>query len=73
MLIIWNKILMAIDRVNVILQKQNITIDIATRHLKSMIHFIEKFKEEGIEEAFDESKQKSTELSIEPVLPSIRA
>jgi len=72
MLIIWNKILTAIDRVNVILQKQNITIDIATQHLKGLIYFIEKFREEGIEEAIDESKQKSTELSIEPVFPSIR-
>jgi len=72
MLIIWNKILTAIDRVNVILQKQNITIDLATQHLKGLINFIEKFREEGIEEALDESKQKSTELSIEPVFPSIR-
>ncbi|XP_022170269.1 zinc finger MYM-type protein 1-like, partial [Myzus persicae] len=46
--------------------------DIATQHLKGLIHFIEKFREEGIDEALDESKQKSTELSIEPVFPSIR-
>jgi len=57
MLIIWNKILTAIDRVNVILQKQNITIDIATQHLKGLIHFIEKFREEGVEETLDESKK----------------
>ncbi|KAL5238350.1 hypothetical protein ACI65C_005760 [Semiaphis heraclei] len=73
MLIIWNKLLTAIDKVNVILQKQNITIDIATRHLKGLIHFVEKFREEGIEEALNEAKKKSTELSIEPGFPSIRA
>jgi len=37
--------------------------------LKGLIHFIDKFREEGIEEALDESKQKSTELSIKPVFP----
>ncbi|KAL5243027.1 hypothetical protein ACI65C_010437 [Semiaphis heraclei] len=57
MLIIWNKLLTAIDKVNVILQKQNITIDIATRHLKGLIHFVEKFREEGIEEALNEAKK----------------
>ncbi|KAL4136302.1 hypothetical protein QTP88_007850 [Uroleucon formosanum] len=73
MLTIWNKILMAIDKVNVILQKQNISIDVATNHIKGLLKFIEKFREEGIDEALIESKQKATNLSIEPVFPSIRS
>jgi len=73
MLTRWHKIITAIDRVNMILQKQNISIVVAAKHLKGLIQFIENFREEGIVEVLKELKQKAIELFIEPVFHLILA
>lgn len=51
---------MAIDRVNVISQKNNISIDIVMNQLKGLIKIIEKFREECIGEILNELNQKAT-------------
>lgn len=41
MLTVWEKILGAIDRINIILQKSKLTIDVAVKHLQSLLKILE--------------------------------
>lgn len=65
---VWNKILSAIDRINVILQKYKFTIDVAVKHLQGLINTIEKFRKKTIDEALTEAKNKTKILNLEQVL-----
>jgi len=56
MLTAWNKIFSALDRVNILLKKPKLTIDVAIKHLQSLIEIIENFRDQGINEALFEVK-----------------
>uniref|UniRef100_A0A2S2PS81 Zinc finger MYM-type protein 1 n=1 Tax=Schizaphis graminum TaxID=13262 RepID=A0A2S2PS81_SCHGA len=58
MLITWDKILSTIDRVNIILQSSKIMIDMAVAHLRSLIQFFEKFREDEIDGIFIDAEKK---------------
>ncbi|KAF0710596.1 Uncharacterized protein FWK35_00036342, partial [Aphis craccivora] len=72
MLTVWEKILSAIDRINIILQKPKLTIDVAVKHLQSLLKILENFREQGINEALSDSKSKAEILSIETEFPKVR-
>ncbi|KAL4119494.1 hypothetical protein QTP88_012301 [Uroleucon formosanum] len=72
MLMVWEKILSAIDRINIILQKPKLTIDVAVKHLKSLLKILENFREQGINEALLDSKNKAEVLGIETEFQKVR-
>lgn len=72
MLTVWKKILSAIDRINITLQKAKLTIDVAVKHLQSLLKILENFREQGINEALSDSKNKAEVLGIETEFPKVR-
>lgn len=69
---VWEKNLSAIDRINIILQKSKLTIDDADKYLQSLLKIIENFREQNINEALSDSKNKAEALGIETELPNVR-
>lgn len=63
----------SIDRINVILQKPKLTIDIAVKHLQDLIITIDEFREEGIDEALTKAKKKVEILKLKQEFSIIRS
>jgi hypothetical protein len=65
-LIIWYEILSKVNIVSKVLQNQKMHIDVATKHLKELNGFFEKYRNEGFVNAISTAKDIAKELNITP-------
>lgn len=56
-----------------ILQNPKLTIEVAVKHLQGLISTMEKFREEGIDNALSKAKNKAAMLNIEQDFPIVRS
>ncbi|KAL4149384.1 hypothetical protein QTP88_003345 [Uroleucon formosanum] len=68
----WDSILGQIDKVNLSLQNQNQTIDVATKSLEGLIECIQNIRENGFENALNEAKKIAILTNIPTDFPTIR-
>jgi len=68
----WNSILGQIDKVNLSLQNQNQTIDVATKSLEGLIKCIQNIRENGFENASNEAKKIALLINIPTDFPTTR-
>ena len=71
-MVIWYKILFAINTVSKKLQSKSICIDTTTKELEGVILFFEKYKNEGFESSMNISKSLAFDMNIELILPTKR-
>ncbi|XP_042374434.1 zinc finger MYM-type protein 1-like [Zingiber officinale] len=64
-MVIWYKLLHAINTVSKFLQGENMDIDIAIKQLKGLILTFEEYREFGFDKAMIEAKQMAEEMEIE--------
>ncbi|XP_042380126.1 52 kDa repressor of the inhibitor of the protein kinase-like [Zingiber officinale] len=65
--IIWYKLLFAINTVSKFLQSENMDIDAAIKLLQGIIIFLEEYRETGFDKAMVEAKEMASEMGIEAV------
>ncbi|XP_042441417.1 zinc finger MYM-type protein 1 [Zingiber officinale] len=65
--VIWYKLLFAINTVSKFLQSENMDIDAAIKLLQGIIIFLEEYRESGFDKAMVEAKEMATEMGIEAV------
>ncbi|KAL4089005.1 hypothetical protein QTP88_024083 [Uroleucon formosanum] len=68
----WDSILGQIDKVNLSLQNQNQTIDVATKSLEGLIECIQNIRENGFENALNEAKKIAILINIPTDFPTTR-
>ena len=66
-LVIWHKLLFAVNVVSKTLQAENMHIDVAICHLRGLIEFLKNYRENGFVEAIAEAKEIANDMEIEPV------
>ncbi|XP_022842855.1 zinc finger MYM-type protein 1-like [Olea europaea var. sylvestris] len=66
-MIIWYEVLNNVNRVSKHLQAEDMHIDVAIDHLKSLISFFKSYRESGFESAMVDAKEIASELEIEPI------
>ncbi|XP_065862079.1 uncharacterized protein [Euphorbia lathyris] len=71
-IIIWYKILCAINLVSKVLQSKDMLIDVAIEKIKGLISFFEGYRETGFYDALDSAKELAIEMNIEPIFPQRR-
>ncbi|XP_042446648.1 uncharacterized protein LOC122031623 [Zingiber officinale] len=65
--VIWYKLLFAINTVSKFLQSENMDIDAAIKLLQGIIIFLEEYRESGFDKAMVEAKEMTSEMGIEAV------
>ncbi|XP_073152101.1 uncharacterized protein [Henckelia pumila] len=70
--VIWYKLLYAINIVSKFLQSENMDIDVAVKLLEGIILFLEEFREDGYDKAMVEAKEMACEMGIEAVFQEKR-
>ncbi|XP_073294292.1 uncharacterized protein [Primulina huaijiensis] len=65
--VIWYKLLHAINTVSKFLQSENMDIDVAIKLLQGIVLFLEEFREDGYDKAMVEAKEMACEMGIEAV------
>ncbi|XP_073025228.1 uncharacterized protein [Primulina eburnea] len=65
--VIWYKLLHAINTVSKFLQSENMDIDVAIKLLQRIVLFLEEFREDGYDKAKVEAKEMAREMGIEAV------
>ncbi|XP_075478946.1 uncharacterized protein LOC142519807 [Primulina tabacum] len=65
--VIWYKLLHAINTVSKFLQSENMDIDVAIKLLQGIVLFLEEFREDGYDKAMVEAKEMTCEMGIEAV------
>ncbi|XP_042401404.1 52 kDa repressor of the inhibitor of the protein kinase-like [Zingiber officinale] len=65
--VIWYKLLFAINTASKLLQSENMDIDIAIKLLQGIIIFLEEYRESGFDKAMVEAKEMASEMGIEAV------
>ncbi|XP_042465822.1 uncharacterized protein LOC122048298 [Zingiber officinale] len=65
--VIWYKLLFAINTVSKFLQSENMDIDAAIKLLQGIIIFLEEYRESGFDKAMVEAKEMASEMGIEAV------
>ncbi|XP_022842046.1 uncharacterized protein LOC111365742 [Olea europaea var. sylvestris] len=71
-MIIWYKLLHALNTVSKFFQAENMDIDEAIKLLEALILFLENYRESGFASAMDEAKQIGVEMGIEAVFQEKR-
>ena len=66
-MVIWHKLLFAVNVVSKTLQAENMHIDVAICHLRGLIEFLKNYRENGFVEAIAEAKEIANDMEIEPV------
>ncbi|XP_022843386.1 zinc finger MYM-type protein 1-like [Olea europaea var. sylvestris] len=72
-IVIWYKLLHAINTVNKFFQAENMDINEAIKLLQALISFLEDYRESGFASAMDEAKQMASEMGIEAVFQKRRS
>jgi hypothetical protein len=62
---IWDTILSRIQIVNLALQHKNQSLEKASMHLKGLLQFLKKFKQDGFDKSFDSAKQLAEQMEID--------
>ncbi|XP_075479455.1 uncharacterized protein LOC142520343 [Primulina tabacum] len=65
--VLWYKLLHAINTVSKFLQSENMDIDVAIKLLQRIVLFLEEFREDGYDKAMVEAKEMACEMGIEAV------
>ncbi|MBW0529459.1 hypothetical protein O181_069174 [Austropuccinia psidii MF-1] len=68
----WDSILGQIDKVNLSLQNQNQSIDVATKSLEGLIECIQNIRDSGFENALNEAKKNALLINIPTDFPTTR-
>ncbi|KAL5237496.1 hypothetical protein ACI65C_004906 [Semiaphis heraclei] len=68
----WDSILGQIDKVNLSLQNQNQSIDVATKSLEGLIECIQNIQDSGFENALNEAKKNALLINIPTDFPTTR-
>ncbi|XP_060959309.1 uncharacterized protein LOC115720250 [Cannabis sativa] len=66
-LVIWYDLLSAVNKVSIVLQSEDMQIDVAIRQLKTLLSFLQKYRETGFEETMVAATKIASEMKIEPV------
>ncbi|XP_052193786.1 uncharacterized protein LOC127802132 [Diospyros lotus] len=66
-MVIWYKLLHAINTVSKFLQAENMDIDVAISLLEGLILFLDDYRESGFDKAMVEAKQIANEMGVEAV------
>ncbi|XP_042387979.1 uncharacterized protein LOC121980078 [Zingiber officinale] len=65
--VIWYKLLFAINTASKLLQSENMDIDVAIKLLQGIIIFLEEYRESGFDKAMVKAKEMASEMGIEAV------
>ncbi|XP_058778632.1 uncharacterized protein LOC131652705 [Vicia villosa] len=65
-MVIWYDILFAVNSISKNMQSKDMRIDVAIEQLKGLILFLEKYRENGFENAMISAKEIAFEMDIEP-------
>ncbi|XP_022883344.1 zinc finger MYM-type protein 1-like [Olea europaea var. sylvestris] len=72
-IVIWYKLLYAINTVSKFFQAENMDINEAIKLLQALISFLEDYRDSGFASAMDEAKQMANEMGIEAVFQKRRS
>ncbi|XP_022858956.1 zinc finger MYM-type protein 1-like [Olea europaea var. sylvestris] len=72
-IVIWYKLLHAINTVSKFFQAENMDINEAIKLLQALISFLEDYRESGFASAMDEAKQMASKMGIEAVFQKKRS